>query len=638
MKRIFCFFVLIAATLFASEESDRLAAVMNDANASIFAKTLACKQAAQNGTRDSAAVLAPFLDDETLSHPARIALERIPDPAAGVALRDSLSKVQGKLLVGVLESLGERKEPEAAAGIAPMLESTDKQVVYAAAVALGKIGTPDALVSLQTAFGKSPADRKALLVDGLYGCAESLNVAGKSADAQKVYASVRSQADLSGIVRSGAVRGEVLTAGTETPMQLNTLLADPDDTIFAAALEASREITVTTATQALLAVLPRLSEERQVPTLAALGDRADAAARPLLLDWANNKTAIPVKNAAIQALFSVPDNTVIDALFELLHSTDPSVVNATVDAFKRMQYPDLDAMIVQRLTQAQGKKIIPLAAVCRKRKIGPATPVLLPLLKDPDIEVRRATLDALGYTVSGEDVNILVDRLLHPDSKIEFDTVLGSLQVVCARTVDQDAVASLLAKDYESAPLDTQCEILKLLRFLGGGVAIETVRKGTENPTEKIQDVATQVLGDWPDTEAAPVLLDVVKKEGGNPKFQIRALRGYIRIVRQMDTSPQHRYKMTLDALAVAQREEEKLLLIDALGRIPLAESLKKLAEMIETPPFTEPVCSSLVNAAKPIVTQQREAVLQAMQLVEEKSKNADTVRVAKETAAAVKQ
>ncbi len=636
MKRLFfVLFVLVASSLLASEESDKLAAVMNDPNASLFAKTLACKQAAQNGTKDSVAVLAPFLADETLSHPARVALERIPDPAAGAALRDSLAKVQGKLLIGVLQSLGERKEAEAAAVVAPFLKNADKQVVYAAAVALGKIGTTDAVTALLAVLWDSSADRKALLVDGLYGCAEALKAANQPVDVRSIYASVRAQADLSGIVRGGAVRGEILSAGNEAPKKLETLLADPDDAIFSAALEAGRELKTTEATQTQLAVLPKLSVDRQVLLVAAIGDRSDAAARPLLLNLAKEEKT-PLKQAAIRALFSVPDDTVVALLLDLLSDADPATVAAATAALQQTVAPNLDQKLVQRLGEVKGKAVIPLAEVCRRRKIGAATPVLLPMLKDPDIEIRRAALNALGYTVSGEDVDVLIQRLLHPDSKIEFDTVLGSLQVVCARTVDQDAVAALLAKDYESAPLDTQCEILKLLRFLGGKVAIETVRKATENSSEKIQDVATQVLGDWPDTEAAPVLLDVVKKDGDS-KFQIRALRGYIRIVRQMDTSHQHRYKMTLDALAVAKRDEEKLLLIDALGRIPLPEALAKLTEMIDTPQFTEPVCVALVNAARPIVTQHRDAVVKAMQLVTEKSKNADLQRAANEVADAAK-
>ena len=169
--------VLLSSITFASEEANKLAAVMNDANASLFAKTLACKQAAQSGTKDSVAVLAPFLADETLSHPARIALERIPDPSAGAALRESLAKVQGKLLIGILQSLGERREVDAVKPITSLLDHADAQTAYAAAVALGKIGSPDALTALQTAFKKTMPDRKPLYVDGLYGCAESSNAA-----------------------------------------------------------------------------------------------------------------------------------------------------------------------------------------------------------------------------------------------------------------------------------------------------------------------------------------------------------------------------------------------------------------------------------------------------------------------------
>jgi len=616
------FFVPMA---FASEEADKLAAVMNDTNISLFAKTLACKQAAQNGTKDSAAVLAPFLADETLSHPARIALERIPDPAAGAALREYLGEVKGKLLTGILQSLGERREAQSTAAIVPFLDNADTETVYAAAAALGKIGSPEALSALQTAFRKAATERKALLVDGLYGCAEVQNTA-----AQSIYASINSQTDLSGIVRGGAVRGEILTAGTDAPKCLETFLADADDAIFTAALEASREVKTGEATQSILAVLPKLSAERQTLLISAIGDRADITAESFLVETAKN-AAVSIKHTAIRALYSIPSDTVAAALFEFLADTDPQTVAAAIDALVRTKDDKLEQKIIQHLGEAKDKKIIPLAEVCRRRKIAAATPILLPHLNHSDADVRRAVFAALGYTVSGEDVGVLVQRLLHPNSKAEFDAVLGSLQAVCSRTVDQNAVAAQLAKDYESASVETQCEMLKLLKHLGGSATIETVRKATESPSEAIQDAATQVLGDWPDVEAAPVLLGIITK--GESKFLIRALRGYIRIIRQMDTSNQHRYKMTLDALAVARRDEEKLLLIDALGRIPLPEALAKLTEIIDVPQFTEAVCTALTNSARPIVKQHREAVVKAMQLVAEKSKNADRLRIAKEIA-----
>lgn len=57
--------------------------------------------------------------------------------------------------------------------------------------------------------------------------------------------------------------------------------------------------------------------------------------------------------------------------------------------------------------------------------------------------------------------------------------------------------------------------------------------------------------------DAAPVLLDLAKTETSN-KYKVRALRGYIRIARQLDMEPKQRMEMCRQAIEVAQRADEK--------------------------------------------------------------------------------
>ena len=76
-------------------------------------KAITCKRLAIYGTKAAVPALAPLLTDRDLSSWARIALEAIPDPAASDALRAALSKVQGRLLVGVINSISVRHDTQA---------------------------------------------------------------------------------------------------------------------------------------------------------------------------------------------------------------------------------------------------------------------------------------------------------------------------------------------------------------------------------------------------------------------------------------------------------------------------------------------------------------------------------------------
>ena len=620
---------LLAPVLTAQDEAAQLAAVLQDPNASLYAKTLACKQAAHAATKASVPPLAAVLLDESLSHPARIALQQIPGPEATEALCNALPNAKAGISIGIIGTLGERRDPAAVSHIEPFLADKDSQTVRAAAVALGKIGSANALTALQKQFEKVNVDQKTLLIDGLLACAERLVANGKSAEAAAVYRQVQDQRELPITARTGAIRGLLLALGANAGKDLEQKLADTEDGVYLAMLHATRDLKSTELTPVLLAALPKLDADHQALLLDLLDCRGDAAARPVVLAMAKD-SGCAAQTAAVRALAGLPDDTVIEFLLATATGENEAAAKAAADALTRMKAPALEQKIIERLKNTQGKSCIPLITVCRNRKIADATPVLLAFLSDSDNDVRLAVIAALGNTVSGENIEVLVGHLLKPASETEFETVKEALRVVCFRSVDPDAVATKLAAVYSDANLPTQCALLELFGALGGSEAIGAVQNAIANPTEQIQDTATRVLGEWPDPDAAPVLLSVMQSDVSD-RFKTRALRGYIRIVRQMDTSNEHRFNMCMEALALAKRDEEKSLLVDALGRIPTPASLAKLSEFIDQPTFAEQASLMAINVGKAILTQQRDEVTAVMQKIIAVTQNADTRRMAEE-------
>ncbi|MDR0703846.1 MAG: HEAT repeat domain-containing protein, partial [Planctomycetaceae bacterium] len=545
----------ISAQETAQDETAKLTAVLQDPNISHYAKTLACKQAGQRGSEALVAPLAAVLLDEKLSHPARIGLQQIPGSAATVALCTAASQAKGNILIGIINSLGDRRDPESVTVLTQLLAETDNRIIQASAIALGKIGNTEALQTLQKRFAEVEAAQKVLLVDGLFACAEHLRAIGDTKKAATIYAAVRVQKELPISSRCGAIRGEILSLGIDSVSVLNAEMSGSADAEFLAALEAGRDLTASELTPVFLDILPKLNSEHQILLLDLLDCRGDLKAQDTILNMAKNEQNIAVRNAAFRALAGLPSNDVIAYLLE--QATDEkntAFFDSIIDALTRMTINGLETKIIERLKTTKGKACIPLVKICSQRKITDSVPVLLPLLTDPKYDVRVVVLQALGNTVSGENIEVLIERLSKPHSKIEFDTVIGSLHVVCNRTVDCDAVAEKLAAVYDTAPVKTKTVLLDLYGALGGQTAITAVKKAVADPTEAIQDAATRVLGNWHDADAAPVILGILQ----NPvvqKFHNRSLRGYIRIVRQMDTSNEHRFNMCLEALKYVQRD-----------------------------------------------------------------------------------
>ncbi len=143
---------------------------------------------------------------------ARYALERIQAPEAGAALREALAKVTGALKIGVIGSLGARRDAASAAALGALLADSDKAIACAAACALGDIGTAEAATALLKVAKTAPEGVKAGVADGCLACAEHLLADGKKTEATALYTALNGE-DQPKHVRLAATRGMVAVAG-----------------------------------------------------------------------------------------------------------------------------------------------------------------------------------------------------------------------------------------------------------------------------------------------------------------------------------------------------------------------------------------------------------------------------------------
>ncbi|MHC4096805.1 MAG: HEAT repeat domain-containing protein [Planctomycetota bacterium] len=142
---------LFGQTIPPSGSEGKLIAVLKS-NASHKEKADACRHLAIIGTKKAVAPLAALLVDEKLSHMARYGLEPIPDPAVDKAFRDALGKLKGRPLVGVIGSIGVRRDAKAVPALAKLLHNSGRDVTQAASRALGSIGNTDAAKALTIAM------------------------------------------------------------------------------------------------------------------------------------------------------------------------------------------------------------------------------------------------------------------------------------------------------------------------------------------------------------------------------------------------------------------------------------------------------------------------------------------------------
>ena len=143
----------------ASAETDAIAVLKSDQ--APREKDAACAILKRCATVHSVPALGKLLTDDQLSHSACYVLETLPGPEAAQALIQALEKTTGLTRIGIINTIGWRRdlasnpdfnsplEQTATASLIPLLTNSDPQTVTAAARTLGKVASLDTTRALE---------------------------------------------------------------------------------------------------------------------------------------------------------------------------------------------------------------------------------------------------------------------------------------------------------------------------------------------------------------------------------------------------------------------------------------------------------------------------------------------------------
>jgi hypothetical protein len=161
-------------------EPPKLVAMVKDPSSTVFQKAIACKKLAFVGGKDAVQPMAALLSHPQLSCYARFGLEPNPDPSVDEALREALPKLSSRLQIGVITSIGVRKDAKALDLLTKLIDHADPQVAGAAAASVGMIGGMQASGSLLAALGRAQPPVFAVVARAALLCAEGLMASNRS--------------------------------------------------------------------------------------------------------------------------------------------------------------------------------------------------------------------------------------------------------------------------------------------------------------------------------------------------------------------------------------------------------------------------------------------------------------------------
>ncbi len=534
-------------------------------------KAKACQQLAIAGDAAAVPALVALLSDDQLSTHARSALENIPGDSADQALRSACGSLEGNNLLGVILSLGKRQRSESIMTLAKYLDSEDQAVCIAAARAIGQIGTTEAVPWVERALTGATGERQLELGKAALICAQRLTEQGENKYARSLCQTII-KTDVPEKIKLSAAYQAILTQGEDGDAELLKMFTADDQGSFEMALYAARRRRGETSLSIELAsMLKSLKPERQILTLALLADLGDQRVLPSILPLVTTGP-LDLRVAVIHSISKLGDRTCIPVLLQAAGSSEQPLVEAAVEAAICMDVDQMDDAAIKMLNSDNTQSILSAIEIVAGRKIEKATKQLGQLRENSNEPIRKRAVYALGQVASADQLDQLVALMIEKNDDELFPDVQLALKSACLR-MPQDDCARTLSAALETAPEKSKISLLEQLAFVGGPVALQTVVSAAISKDDAMQDAATRVLGEWLTADAAPNILELARSLPGG-KYRTRVLRGYIRIARQLSMTMDERMEVCRNALALADRNEERLLVLDVLRRYRCREGL----------------------------------------------------------------
>ena len=614
----------------AKDQEAKLIAVLKS-NAETNQKADACRELARVGTTEAVPALAALLADEKLSHMARYGLETVPGPAVDEALRGALGKLKGRLLAGVIGSLGVRHDAKAVPALVALLKDSDAMVAQAAARALGMIGNADAAKGLLGWQSVAAAENQPACAEGLFRCAEALATKGNIDKAIAIYDTLRNLKQAPHQVRAGALRGAILARKKDGLPLLLEALRGADAGLAAAAMRISMELKQAGVSKALADELAKLPIDRQILLCSVLGVRGDAAALPALLGLskAGDKAS---RLAAIRAATELGNAATAATLIDLLKDPDAEVVQVAGAGLIGLPGADVDKAITRMLDSPDAALRLKMVEMIQQRRIRAALPVLLKLMDDKDAAMRKAAITSYANLAGGAELDALLDKIVKNTNAGEIAALEKALVTICgAPEPPKGCVQSLVAALAKAVP-DAKQALLRSLRVAGGPDALKAVRAAVGDPNKDVHTAAIRVLCEWKTADAAPVLLDLAKSSAA-PVDKILSLRGYLGMAARNEIPVPEKLAICRASAPLIQRGDEKLMLLGALAKLADAGSLDLAAAYLDDAAVKREAVAAVMAIAEKRAKNQNAAIAKAAlgKVVKAAADNPEVVKRAEE-------
>ena len=514
------------------------------------------------GKEESVRTLTRLLssEDVQLRDYARRALEKNPSDAAGQSLERAMKEAKDPAWKAALtKSLQQRLEFEAV-----VKQST------ALANILKKGAGPEQIVAAQN------------LVDiaGRLVKLQKFQQAIEIYDRLNNWAAEQKQGRDVFFIRAAAINGIAVCDGQHAATIVASAIKSDNIKIRSAAVQAARRAPTKDAALVLARMLSELDPYSQQQVLGLIAEKGDLLSVKFVKEVLDSDTE-SVRMEAIETLSRIGGDEAAEALLKIAIDDDGAAQKAAYSGLSVMVGPGVEEIIKARAASGEiNGRVVAIGLLGQRRTAG-ALESLLGYAADDNGDISAAAFKALPAVAGSDDIPTLADLLAQTESGGARQNAVTALKSVLSKAADKDSAGQAMIDQMARSDADTRLAMLTTLSALGGSTALKTVTEAAQSSDEAVREVGIRTLSDWPDYEAAEILLGIASKSDTALTHHVLATRGAIRLIRESNSAPLNdRTTLCFKAFEQARRDEEKKQAISAMGSLPNEKVARRLLEL----------------------------------------------------------
>ena len=590
-------FFLSFSFVLANEEQKQIDVLLSEA--ALFEKTKACHRLTIIGTGKSVDTLSSLLCDESLGDYARYAMEGIDDPSVDQAFRKALNKCQGKMRIGIVNSIGVRRDAKATGQLSKLALDPDSGASAEALAALGRIATGDAINTIQKALKSNSQTLRLAAGDATLTAAERLLVMDKQTHALKLYVAI-GKADVPKNQRTAALYSEIMARGSKGLPLLTRQLKNDDPAMVAVALRAARDMDGTKVTKKLAKELRKLPANVQVLLIKVLVDRNDPTAVKGIQTLVSSKNPDVVAES-LKALGRIGDVSTAPILLKAACADSKQAAIALV-SLRMLKGEGVDKAIVAQMKKTTPAAKAKLIGVLSDRGAVVGLDEIFDATKDKDTKVQRAAFKAIAKLAPAEDI----DRVLVLLENIDDDVVRKEAEravISVARKIPEKSkrADTIIAAYKREKNIQARSSFIRILVAFADDKSFQVIKSAVDDENEQIEDAAVRAITAWPNTQAMNTLLAIFK-ETGNKTHRILALRGYVRLLKQdKQTNAAKKAEILGQIIEQVDTVAEKKNILSALASLQDPSALGIARKYISDPQVRDEAMLAAIQIGKSI-------------------------------------